>query len=112
MLLLNVHPCLCMYRAAVRGLRRWLGDKSSLPPKVRGAEVRARPSIDPRFVALIGTYRRRVLPVMMERLEKWSTDRTFLVLRNRRQMRRLLDRLGTRFAPCLEAAASDVRSWP
>ena len=69
----------CLYRIAVRGLKRRLGDKSSLPERVRITHVSSR--LDARLALKVLRFRSQVLPPMKRSLEEFARDRSVYWLR-------------------------------
>ncbi len=58
---LDTPPWVCLYRVAKRGLRRYLGERDSLPKRVQaGGDDHDRSAIDWRFVRKVVTFRKRV----------------------------------------------------
>lgn len=103
---LDFPPLLCLARASWRGVRRLLGDRSSLPREVRAH--RPRLDIDPAFVRLILGFRSAQRPRMAELLSRFRGDRR--VFQSPGELEAFLAQLSSESSPFHRGAACRLES--
>jgi hypothetical protein len=79
-ILLDLPAWQCLFRVARRGLLRLSGDVNSLPSHVRGSAAGV--ILDPHFVSKILFFKRRALPVLLDKISKCKGLTSVHVLRS------------------------------
>ena len=92
---LDFPPLLCLARVSWRGVRRLLGDRSSLPREIWSD--RPRLDVDPAFVRLILGFRSTQRPRMTDLLSRFRGDRR--VFQSPRELEAFLAQLGSESNP-------------
>ncbi|HEY0734193.1 MAG TPA: hypothetical protein VGD69_04755 [Herpetosiphonaceae bacterium] len=86
---LDVATITALRGVVMRSLKRYTGDRSTLPVQVAaGAQYRPRWELAPRFLWLVLSFKLKIRPLMLAKLR--AADAAVVMLRSRRDVRSLL----------------------